>query len=173
MVGTPARRVAGPGLNDELEVLASSDPAWALTDGYIGSVYRARGAQRGVGAALVLMTLDTLITFAGETGTIGHAHYTVWYAIAYVLLSMPQELYQYFPMIALLGTMFGLGMLASHSELIAMRAAGLSIVRITYAVLKTGSFWRRLSFLSVKLSHRRPSNMRNSNVFRRWSKKSV
>ena len=105
-----------------------------LLDRYIG-----RAVLNGVlGAAFVMMTLDTLITFAGESGAIGKAHYTMWYALAYVLLSMPQEFYQYFPMIALLGTIFGLGMLASHSELIAMRAAGLSIVRITYAVLKTG-----------------------------------
>ncbi len=105
-----------------------------ILDRYVG-----RAVLNGVlGAAMVMMTLDTLVTFAGETGAIGKAHYTIWYAIAYVLLSMPQELYQYFPMIALLGTMFGLGMLANHSELIAMRAAGLSIVRITYAVLKTG-----------------------------------
>jgi len=105
-----------------------------ILDRYIG-----RAVFHGVlGASMVMMTLDTLVTFAGETGSIGRAHYTVWYAIGYVLLSMPQELYQYFPMIALLGTMFGLGTLASHSELIAMRAAGLSIVRITYAVLKTG-----------------------------------
>jgi len=105
-----------------------------ILDRYIG-----RAVLNGIlGAAMVMMTLDTLVTFAGETGAIGHAKYTLWYAIAYVLLSMPQELYQYFPMIALLGTMFGLGMLANHSELIAMRAAGLSVVRITYAVLKTG-----------------------------------
>jgi lipopolysaccharide export system permease protein len=105
-----------------------------ILDRYIG-----RAVLNGVlGAAMVMMTLDMLVTFAGETGAIGRANYTIWYAIAYVLLSMPQELYQYFPMIALLGTMFGLGMLASHSELIAMRAAGLSIMRITYAVLKTG-----------------------------------
>ncbi|MBI1424413.1 MAG: LPS export ABC transporter permease LptG [Gammaproteobacteria bacterium] len=105
-----------------------------LLDRYIG-----RAVLNGVlGATMVMMTLDTLITFAGETGAIGHAKYTIWYAIGYVLLSMPQELYQYFPMIALLGTMFGLGMLASHSELIAMRAAGLSVARISYAVLKTG-----------------------------------
>lgn len=105
-----------------------------LLDRYIG-----RAVLNGIlGATMVMMTLDILITFAGESGAIGRANYTVWYALAYVLLTMPQELYQYFPMIALLGTMFGLGMLASHSELIAMRAAGLSIVRITYAVLKTG-----------------------------------
>lgn len=107
-----------------------------ILDRYIG-----RAVLTGViGVALVLLTLDLLINFAGETGSVGRAHYTIWYAIAYVLLKMPQELYQYFPMIALLGTIFGLGMLASHSELIAMRAAGLSIVRITYAVLKTGLF---------------------------------
>jgi len=105
-----------------------------ILDRYIG-----RAVLNGVvGAAMVMMTLDMLVTFAGETSAIGHAKYTLWYAIAYVLLSMPQELYQYFPMIALLGTMFGLGMLANHSELVAMRAAGLSIGRITYAVLKTG-----------------------------------
>lgn len=105
-----------------------------LLDRYIG-----RAVFTGVlGATLVMMTLDILITFAGETGVIGHANYTVWSALEYVLLKMPQELYQYFPMMALVGTMFGLGQLASNSELIAMRAAGLSIVRITLSVLKAG-----------------------------------
>lgn len=105
-----------------------------ILDRYIG-----RAVITGVvGAALVMLTLDTLISFAGETGDIGRAKYTVWYAIGYVLLKVPQELYLFFPMIALLGTMYGLGMLANHSELIAMRAAGLSTARITYAVLKTG-----------------------------------
>jgi lipopolysaccharide export system permease protein len=43
-----------------------------------------------------------------------------------------------FPMIALLGTIISLGMLAGNSELIAMRAAGISLTRITFSVLKTG-----------------------------------
>jgi lipopolysaccharide export system permease protein len=47
-------------------------------------------------------------------------------------------MYIMFPMIALLGTILSLGMLASNSELIAMRAAGVSITRITLSVLKTG-----------------------------------
>lgn len=105
-----------------------------ILDRYIG-----RAVITGVvGTAFVMLTLDTLISFAGETGDIGRAKYSVWYAIGYVLLSLPQELYILFPMVVLLGTMYGLGMLASHSELIAMRAAGMSTARITYAVLKIG-----------------------------------
>ena len=87
---------------------------------------------------LVMVTLDSLISFAGETGSIGRANYGLWDAVSYVAFNIPQKLYIMFPMVALLGTMLSLGMLAGNSELIAMRAAGISIARITVSVLKTG-----------------------------------
>jgi len=87
---------------------------------------------------LVMIALDSLISFAGETSSIGRVNYGVWDAIIYIVLNIPQKIYIMFPMITLLGTILSLGVLAGNSELIAIRAAGVSIMRITYSVLKTG-----------------------------------
>jgi lipopolysaccharide export system permease protein len=104
-----------------------------ILDRYIG-----RTVAMGIASALlVIITLDTLISFAGEVGDIGKANYGVWQAIVYISLRMPQKLYELFPMIAVLGTMLGLGMLAGHHEITAMRAAGMSVLRLIGAVLKT------------------------------------
>ena len=87
---------------------------------------------------LVMITLDSLISFTGETDSIGRANYGVWDAVIFILFNIPQKIYIMFPMTALLGTIMSLGVLAGNSELIAMRAAGISVGRITISVLKTG-----------------------------------
>ncbi|PVV27535.1 MAG: LPS export ABC transporter permease LptG [gamma proteobacterium symbiont of Ctena orbiculata] len=51
---------------------------------------------------------------------------------------MPRYSYELFPLATLLGSLIGLGVLAGNSELLAMRAAGISIARIVLSVLKTG-----------------------------------
>jgi len=105
-----------------------------ILDRYIG-----KSIILGVLSVLfVMLALDGIISFAGETGDIGQAHYTVWRAIFYVLLSIPQKIYIMFPMVVLLGTILSLGVLASHSELVAVRAAGVSTGRIAISALKTG-----------------------------------
>jgi len=105
-----------------------------ILDRYIGKTMVA-----GVLAVmLVMITLYSLISFAGETNSIGRANYDVWHAIIYTLLNIPHRIYLMFPTIILLGTILSLGVLAGNSELIAMRAAGMSIMRITFSVLKTG-----------------------------------
>ncbi|HRE33027.1 MAG TPA: LPS export ABC transporter permease LptG, partial [Candidatus Berkiella sp.] len=62
--------------------------------------------------------------------------YTTQSAIAYILLSLPAQIAQAFPMSALVGTLLGLGLLASRSELIVMRSVGWSIGDIIWAVMK-------------------------------------
>lgn len=105
-----------------------------ILDRYIG-----KAMILGILAVLsVMITLDSLISFTGETSNIGQANYGIWDAVVFILFNIPQKVYIMFPMIALLGTIISLGVLASNSELIAMRAAGISIARITYSVLKTG-----------------------------------
>lgn len=86
---------------------------------------------------LVLLILDTLVGFAGQSHVIGQADYTMWHALGYVLLRMPQQIYELFPMIALLGTMLGLGGLANNSELIVVRAAGVSTWQFVISISKT------------------------------------
>lgn len=104
-----------------------------ILDRYIG-----QAVLLGVLAVMAVMAgLFGLIGFVNEFDQIGQANYTAWYAVGFVLLRMPQRLYEIFPMTALLGTMVGLGMLASHSELTVIRAAGVSKLRIAWAVVKS------------------------------------
>lgn len=86
---------------------------------------------------LALMGLQLFILFLGQLSDIGKGEYGLLQAAHYVLLSLPQQLYQLFPMAGLLGILLGLGVLANHSELIVMQAAGVSIRRITWIVLQS------------------------------------
>ncbi len=87
---------------------------------------------------LIIIGLETFILLAMQLGSMGKGSYDIWQAILYVLLVLPQQTYQFFPMIALIGVLSGMSMLTHHSELIVMRAAGWSPKRIAYEVLKTG-----------------------------------
>lgn len=86
---------------------------------------------------LVLTSLAGFFSFLGQLEDLG-GDFGVWQAIEYVLLSLPRRAYEVFPTAVLLGSLLGLGALASHSELIVMRAAGLSIRQIGWAVIKSG-----------------------------------
>lgn len=104
-----------------------------ILDRYIG-----QAVISGVLTVLVIfITLYELFAFAGETDQIGQADYTIWLAIQYTLLLIPQHIYELFPLSMLLGTMLGLGWLASHNELVVIRTAGVSLLRIVLAVMKT------------------------------------
>ncbi|MFD1261280.1 LPS export ABC transporter permease LptG [Entomomonas asaccharolytica] len=63
-------------------------------------------------------------------------NYGILQALQYVALTAPRRLYDNLPMAALVGSLIGLGTLASRSELTIMRAAGMSTGRIVYAVMK-------------------------------------
>ncbi|MHB8453643.1 MAG: LPS export ABC transporter permease LptG [Acidiferrobacterales bacterium] len=86
----------------------------------------------------VLMALFMFFKFADALGDYGKANFGLSSIFMYVLLTMPSQIYQLFPMIALLGTTLGLSSLAVDSELIAMRAAGVSIAQIAGASMKIG-----------------------------------
>lgn len=85
---------------------------------------------------LLLFGLLAFIEFMREFTYIGTGYYGLLHVLAYVSLMMPSGVYQFFPMAGLLGCVIALGLLASHSELIVMRAAGVSLVNITAAVAK-------------------------------------
>ena len=100
-------------------------------DGYIGSsVFLAILAVLGI-----ILGLASLFAFIDEMGDISDT-YTLWDASQFVLLTAPRRLYDMLPMAGLIGCLIGLGSLASNSELTIMRAAGVSIGRIVWAVMK-------------------------------------
>lgn len=89
-------------------------------------------------ALLVLLLLELFISLLVELQGVGKGNYSFADAISYLLLIQPQRLYALFPMALLVGSLLGMGALASSSELTVMRAAGLSLIRLTTATLITG-----------------------------------
>ncbi|MFA6302059.1 MAG: LPS export ABC transporter permease LptG [Legionella sp.] len=85
---------------------------------------------------LMLTGLQIFILFVNQMGDLGKLDYGIAQVAFFVLMQMPYEVFLFFPMASLLGCLIGLGVLANHSELIVMRAAGMSIGQITLAVLK-------------------------------------
>lgn len=90
---------------------------------------------------LVLLALFSFGAFVAELDEVGKGDYTLATAGEYVLLSLPRLAYELFPVVALLGSVIGLGILAGNNELLVMRAAGVSVGRIGYAVMKVGLLW--------------------------------
>lgn len=85
----------------------------------------------------VLAGLFVFLMFLDEVSRLGNGNYGMLDLLRYLLLSLPRIIYEIFPMAALLGTMLGLSALAVDSELIVIRAAGISITGIAGSVLKT------------------------------------
>ncbi len=85
---------------------------------------------------LLLVGLLAFIEFTREFSNIGTGYYRLQQVLTYVSLTLPSGIYLFFPMAGLLGSVIALGLLASHGELIVMRAAGISLVNITVAATK-------------------------------------
>jgi len=105
-----------------------------LIDRYIGRAVV-------VGTVMVMFVLLSLIGFVElerQLGEVGRGSYTIGTAFLYVSLVLPRFAYEVFPVTALLGSLLGLGAMANHSELVAMRAAGISVGRIVWAAMKAG-----------------------------------
>lgn len=84
---------------------------------------------------LILLGLYTFMDFVAELDDLGKGQYQLSDVLVYLALSMPKRIYELLPIAALLGSVLGLGNLASQSELVVMRAAGISIQGINKAVM--------------------------------------
>lgn len=85
----------------------------------------------------MLVGLGAIIKFVEEFRSVGRGSYDGLHAVYYTLLTMPRDIETFFPIAALLGSLMGLGGLASRSELVVMQSAGFSRFRIGLAVMKT------------------------------------
>jgi len=88
--------------------------------------------------AFVLVGLYTFFSFVAELKNVGSGDYSLFKAGITVLLEAPQGLYDIFPVIVLLGTLLGLGGLAAGSELVVLRASGVSVLRMAGSALLAG-----------------------------------
>lgn len=90
---------------------------------------------------MVLLALFTFFEFVDKLDEAGRAAGGFYDVMRYLVLTTPRKIYELFPMAALLGTTMGMSSLAIDSELIAMRAAGVSLLRIVGSVLKVGALF--------------------------------
>ncbi len=84
----------------------------------------------------LLIILRAMFSFLDESKSIGKGSYEMADALLFVALMLPQKVLEVFPMGVLIGSLFGLGMLAANNELTVMRAAGMTTWKIAGATLK-------------------------------------
>lgn len=85
---------------------------------------------------VALILLRSLFAFIDESNDVGRGDYQVTDALYFILLQIPARVYEFFPVSALIGGLVGIGRLATHSELVVLRASGISLKTISIAVLK-------------------------------------
>lgn len=112
------------------------------------NLYIARQIYQGtLLTLLVLVSLSLFFVFIGELEDVGRGYYSGLLAIEYVVLLFPGKVVEFMPLAIMLGTILSLGSLASNSELIAMQAAGVSVIRLLRAVIQSALVLAFLSFI--------------------------
>jgi len=121
-----------------LSFFASRTITW-----YMARLFLTRSAAVLAALAIILMALDLL----GETGDIlaypGNGDAQLWY---YVSLRLPQIVARFLPFSVLLGTLITLAGLNQNSEVISMKAAGISAHQILAPLVATSVAISGLSF---------------------------
>ncbi len=101
--------------------------------------YLMRVTLQGSGVMLmVLAALILFVNFSQEYKYVEVGAYRLWDAFVFALLTLPSQIYQAMPIVALLGALIGLGGLAAHSELHVIRLSGASVWRLAGSVLMAG-----------------------------------
>lgn len=112
---------------------AGAKAGMRLIDRYLGRTV----ILGSVLALTILAAIASLLEFINEVEDVDSG-YSLLQAVFYVLLTLPQRIYDLFPTAVLVGSLMSLGGLAANSELVVIRAAGVSIPRIIWSVLKAG-----------------------------------
>jgi len=102
--------------------------------------YLARTVLAGTLLAFAaLFSIDSTVDLINDLELLDKRGFTVQHVLLKLFLGMPQRLYDLMPTALLLGTLLGLGNLAAHSELEALRAVGIGRLRILWSVLAVGA----------------------------------
>jgi lipopolysaccharide export system permease protein len=84
----------------------------------------------------VWLSIYSFFNFLAELNSVGMGNYTILEASKYILLQLPEVAYHQVSSVILLGCVLGIGHLATTGQLIILRASGISILKITWIVLK-------------------------------------
>lgn len=115
-----------------------------------------RHLAREIYASTALVLLAFLMLFAffdliHELESIGKGGYQLQHALGYVALTLPGRLYELFPIGILIGTLYALTMLARHSEITVLRAAGLSTLDFLFSLGRIGLLFTAITLLVGEL----------------------
>ena len=83
----------------------------------------------------IIVGLDAFAAILNEADDVSES-YTFGEAALYVLFTLPGRCYEFIPFAALIGCLIGLGQLATTSELVVMRSAGVSVGRLVWIARK-------------------------------------
>lgn len=120
-------------------------------------------------AALLLLTLYNLFTFADELKDLGKGDYGLKQILLYLALTTPRIFYELLPSAALLGSLFVLGAMSNNREIVAMRASGMSVLGLLRAVLLAGLVLTGVAVLDGEFIA--PDADRSANLVRDTAKK--
>ena len=94
-----------------------------------------------LGSILVLLLLLSLFSFlalAEELEDVGKATYRTIDAFLVVAYTLPKRIVELLPVTLLLGGLIGIGVMANHREIVAIRVAGYSPQRIAWPIVQVG-----------------------------------
>ncbi len=117
---------------------------------------------------LVLLALGGLFEFIGQLDNV-QGDFGIPEALLFAALRLPQLSFEMLPIATLIGSLLGLGGLASSSELVVMRTAGISVLRLMGMVAVAGAVLTVLTaligeFIGPPLDYF-ARNMRNQAIF--------
>jgi lipopolysaccharide export system permease protein len=96
---------------------------------------------------VALLILFAFFDLVEQIKDLGRGAYQLRHIMLHVLLSVPNHVYELFPIAALIGTLFALAQLVASSEYTVMRVSGVSIMRMGAMLGTVGLFFAVLTFL--------------------------
>jgi lipopolysaccharide export system permease protein len=124
---------------------------------------------------LILISLNLFYAMVRELDHVGHGDYGIWQMFQYLILKIPAVMVEFIPLAVLLGSILGLGSLASGSEIIAMQSSGVSVkklvISVTFSAFGIALFSLLLANMVVPVSETYSTEFRISHLQSRPSMK--
>jgi lipopolysaccharide export system permease protein len=96
---------------------------------------------------VAFLGLFAFFDLIGELGELGQGNYRMPHVAAYVALLLPGHIYELFPIVVLIGTLYALAHMAASSEYTVMRGAGLSPQQAAKTLARIGMTFVILTFI--------------------------
>ncbi len=137
----PARQPSGPVL--VLRIPQLDLPRPRLLDVYMAKFYNQYFVLSFVG----LLGIFYIATFIDLSDKVFKGEATTRMLLEFFFYSTPQFVYYVMPIAALVATLVSVGLLTKNSELIVMRACGISLYRAALPLVVFGLFWSAMLFV--------------------------